>query len=195
MTRVWKFSDAINTDLITPGRYNMTTDMAELGRIAFIEHRPEYAKGVKSGDFLVAGRNFGCGSSRETAVYALKANGVTALVAKSYARIFYRNCINNGVMALVAPADFVDRTQDGDEMAIEGDRLVNRTRKLSTPVSIPPLMQKLRQTGGILNFLKTHKIEELESDAGTGEAELPAGVGKGPATKRGLKVGRKKRQS
>ncbi len=185
MARAWKFADSVNTDLITPGRYNMTLDMAELGRIAFIEHRPEYAKGVRSGDFLVAGRNFGCGSSRETAVYALKANGLMAIVAKSYARIFYRNCINNGVMALVAPAAFVDSVQDGDEMAIENGRLVNKTRRTSAPVSIPPLMQKLREFGGILNFLKSHKIEELESSAGSGESELPAGVGNGPATKNG----------
>ncbi|MCL6088723.1 MAG: 3-isopropylmalate dehydratase [Candidatus Marsarchaeota archaeon] len=185
MARAWKFADSVNTDLITPGRYNMTLDMAELGRIAFIEHRPEYAKSVRSGDFLVAGRNFGCGSSRETAVYALKANGLAAIVAKSYARIFYRNCINNGVMALVAPTSFVDSVQDGDEMEIADGKLVNRTRRTSTPVSIPPLMSRLREFGGILNFLKKHKIEELESSAPRGEAELPAGVGRGPATKNG----------
>ncbi len=188
MTRVWKFADAVNTDLITPGRFNMTTDMAELGRIAFIEHRPDYAKGVKQGDFLVAGRNFGCGSSRETAVYALKANGITAIVAKSYARIFYRNCINNGVMALVVPASFVDGAQDGDEMKIEGSQLVNNTRSLSTPVSIPPLMLKLREFGGILNFLKKHKIEELESNASQGEAELVGKTGHGPATKKKIRA-------
>ncbi len=165
MARVWKFSDAINTDLITPGRYNMTTDKAELGRIAFIEHRPEYAEQVKSGDFLVAGRNFGCGSSRETAVYALKANGITAIVAKSYARIFYRNCINNGLLALVAPAGFIDATQDNDQFELSDGRLTNLTRSLSVPLSIPPLMSKLRNFEGILNFLKAHKIEELEAEA------------------------------
>ena len=169
MARVWKFSDSINTDLITPGRYNMTTDKAELGRIAFIEHRPEYAQGVRPGDFVVAGRNFGCGSSRETAVYALKANGISAIVAKSYACIFYRNCINNGVMALVAPAEFVEAALDGDDLSIEGGRLVNRTRNRSVPVSLPPLMIRLREFGGILNFLKTHKIEELEA-----KADVPA---------------------
>ncbi len=64
MSRVWRFGDSINTDLITPGRYNMTTDWKELGKITFIEHRPEFAKEVKTGDLIVAGRNFGCGSSR-----------------------------------------------------------------------------------------------------------------------------------
>ncbi|MFA6908252.1 MAG: 3-isopropylmalate dehydratase, partial [Candidatus Micrarchaeia archaeon] len=69
--RVWKFGNSINTDLITPGRYNITTDKRELAKVAFIEHRPEFAREVKKGDFIVAGRNFGCGSSRETAVTAL----------------------------------------------------------------------------------------------------------------------------
>lgn len=160
--RVWKFGDSINTDLITPGRYNMTTDMAELGRIAFIEHRSEYSKQVRPGDFLVAGRNFGCGSSRETAVYALKANGITAIIAKSFARIFYRNCINNGVLAIVAPVEFIDAIAENDELAMTNTTITNKTKKTSAKISIPPLMQKLGQHGGILEFLKKHKIEELE---------------------------------
>jgi len=162
MAKVWKFADAINTDLITPGRYNMTTDMAEFGRIAFIEHRPEYAKQVKKGDFIVAGRNFGCGSSRETAVYALKANGVSAIIAKSFARIFYRNCINNGVLAIVAPVDFIDGISETDEISLENNKLTNKTKNATIQISIPPLMRKLGQHGGILEFLKKHKIEELE---------------------------------
>lgn len=161
---VWKFADSINTDLITPGRYNMTTDMAELGRIAFIEHRPEYAKQVKKGDFLVAGRNFGCGSSRETAVYALKANGIRAILAKSFARIFYRNCINNGMLAIVAPAEFIDGISESDVLTMTHISITNETKSTTVQISIPPLMQKLGQHGGILEFLKKHKIEELEGN-------------------------------
>jgi len=162
MGRVWKFADAINTDLITPGRHNMTIDRAELGRIAFIEHRPQYAQEVKKGDFIVAGRNFGCGSSRETAIYALLANGISAVIAKSYARIFYRNAINNGLLLLVAPSGFIDQTEDGDPIELANARIRNATKKISTEISVPPMMKKLRDAGGILSFLQTHKIEELE---------------------------------
>lgn len=162
MGKVWKFGNAINTDLITPGRYNMTIDRTELGKIAFIEHCPEYAKQVKKGDFIVAGRNFGCGSSRETAVYALLANGISAVIAKSYARIFYRNAINNGLLLLIAPTDFIDKTEDGDALELTKAEIRNATKNVSAPVSIPPLMKKISDAGGILEFLQTHKIEDLE---------------------------------
>ncbi|MEM2138502.1 MAG: 3-isopropylmalate dehydratase, partial [Candidatus Anstonellaceae archaeon] len=106
MVRVWKFGNAINTDLITPGRYNLTVDKKELAKIAFIEHRPEFAKSVQPGDIIVAGRNFGCGSSRETAVTALKECGVAAIISPSFARIFYRNAINQGLVLIVADEKF-----------------------------------------------------------------------------------------
>ena len=77
----WIFDNNINTDLITPGRYNITTDPQELAKITFIEHRPEFAKNVAKGDFIIAGNNFGCGSSRETAVTALKTCGIKAIIA------------------------------------------------------------------------------------------------------------------
>ncbi len=163
--RIWKFGNSINTDLITPGRYNMTTDWKELGKITFIEHRPEYSKQVKPGDIIVAGRNFGCGSSRETAVYALIANGVQAVIAKSFARIFYRNCINNGLLLLAAPSDFIDKMDETDEVELTSASIINKTHNISTPVNIPPLMKRLREAGGIISFLKTHKIEELESSS------------------------------
>src|SRR3989344_5715453 len=84
----WLFEDNINTDLITPGRFNITTDPLKLASIAFIEYRPEFHKKVKKGDFIVAGENFGCGSSRETAAIALKYCRLKAVLAKSFARIF-----------------------------------------------------------------------------------------------------------
>src|SRR5207237_4600015 len=95
MGRVFKFGDAISTDAIIPGRYNVTTDAAALGRACFIEARPEFAASVQPGDVIVAGRNFGCGSSREHAPMAIKADGIQAVVARSFARIFYRNAIHN----------------------------------------------------------------------------------------------------
>ena len=162
MTRVWKFGDSINTDLITPGRYNMTDKAEELGKIAFIEHRPEYAKQVKTGDFIVGGRNFGCGSSRETAVTALKANGISAIIAKSFARIFYRNCINNGVVALTAPVDFVDSISEEDQIELTESEIINKTKNKRAPIVLSPIVKKIKEYGGILGFLKHHKLEELE---------------------------------
>ncbi len=162
MVRVWKFGDSINTDLMTPGRYNMTNSPEELGKIAFIEHRPEYAKSVKSGDVIVGGRNFGCGSSRETAVMAFKANQISAIVAKSFARIFYRNCINNGVVVLTAPADFIDAISEEDQIRITDTEIINETKGKRVSVLVPPIVKKFKVCGGILGYLKTHRLEDLE---------------------------------
>lgn len=101
----WKFGDNINTDLITPGRYNVTTNPAELAKIAFIEYRPEFAREVRPGDFIVAGDNFGCGSSREGAVWALASFGVRCVIAPSFGEIFYNNCFQNGLLPIVLPPD------------------------------------------------------------------------------------------
>ena len=110
--RIWKFGNSINTDLITPGRYNITTERKELAKVAFIEHRPEFAKQVKPGDMIVAGRNFGCGSSRETAVTALKECGIEAIIAPSFARIFYRNAINQGLLLVVSDEKFLQGVEE-----------------------------------------------------------------------------------
>src|SRR4030065_573013 len=95
--KAWKFGDDINTDLITPGRYNMTVDETQLGKIVFIEFRPEFSKNVQKGDIIVAGSNFGCGSSREHAPIAIKAAGVGCGISRSVARIFYRNTLQTGL--------------------------------------------------------------------------------------------------
>ena len=98
MSRVWKFGDDINTDVITPGRFNLTTDLKELADCCFCETRPDFKP--QNGDIIIAGSNFGCGSSRESAALAIKAAGIKAVVAKSFARIFYRNAVNNGNLHL-----------------------------------------------------------------------------------------------
>jgi 3-isopropylmalate/(R)-2-methylmalate dehydratase small subunit len=90
MARAWRFGDFVNTDQIIPGRYNVITDPGELDRACFIEHRPEFASEVRPGDVIVAGEDFGCGSSREHAVIAILATGVSVVPATSFARIFYR---------------------------------------------------------------------------------------------------------
>ncbi len=161
--RIWKFGNSINTDLITPGRYNITTDGKELARIAFIEHRPEFAKEVKPGDIIVAGRNFGCGSSRETAVTALKECGIAAILAPSFARIFYRNAINKGLLLVTVDEQFISETQESHQLQLTGSSATNLTTGNSTAAGVSPMLLSLQKYGGILEFLKTHKIEELES--------------------------------
>ena len=100
--RVWKYGDDVNTDLLFPGKYTYTLrDPEEIAAHALEDLDPEFASAVRSGDVIVAGRNFGCGSSREQAVTCLVYNGVSAVVATSFGRIFYRNAINNGLPAIV----------------------------------------------------------------------------------------------
>lgn len=160
----WKFGDNINTDLITPGRYNITTDPKELAKIAFIEHRPDFAKKVKKGDFVIGGGNFGCGSSRETAVTALKHCGIKAILAKSFARIFYRNCMNAGLLALTVDTKSIDET---DHLSLEiltdkdSSSLINTTKKTKANIIIPHMMLKLYKSGGIIPYIQKNGLNSL----------------------------------
>lgn len=118
MGRVFKMGDGISTDAIMPGRYNVTTDFDSLRRGCFIEARPDFVETVQPGDVIVAGRNFGCGSSREHAPLAIKQNGVACVVAQSFARIFYRNAVNIG-LPVIRCADLHDAVEDGDECTVD----------------------------------------------------------------------------
>lgn len=118
MARVFKFGDGISTDAIIPGRYNVTTDRAALGQACFVEARPDYARTVSAGDVIVAGRNFGCGSSREHAPLAIKAAGTGVVIARSFARIFYRNAINIGLPVIQCDALY-DAVNDGDPIEVD----------------------------------------------------------------------------
>ncbi len=154
--RVWKFGDDVNTDLITPGRYTVTTDKTKLGKIAFIEHRPEFAKEVKARDIIVAGKNFGCGSSREHAPVAIKAARISAVIAKSFARIFFRNAINIGLPLFVC--DEVDRIDDGDliEIDFETGQIHDRSKGVVLEAkTLPKFIQKIVEKGGLVNFLRS----------------------------------------
>ena len=153
--RAWKFGDDVNTDLITPGRYTVTTDRTRLASIAFIEHRPEFREGVQEGDIIVAGRNFGCGSSREHSPVAIKAAGVKAIVAKSFARIFFRNAINIGLPIFISRE--VDGIDDGDEVEIDiRTGVVRDITKGETHQAepLPEFIQKIVERGGLINFLR-----------------------------------------
>lgn len=154
--RVWKFGDDVNTDLITPGRYTVTTDKTRLRKIAFIEHRPEFAKEAKTRDIIVAGKNFGCGSSREHAPVAIKAARISAVIAKSFARIFFRNAINIGLPLFVC--DEVDRIDDGDlvEIDFQTGKIHDRTKGIVLDAKpLPNFTQKIVEKGGLVNFLRS----------------------------------------
>lgn len=157
----WLFGDNINTDLITPGRYNITTDPKAMARIAFIEYRPEFAKAVKLGDYIIARNNFGCGSSRETAAIALKHCGLRAIIAKSFARIFYRNCLNQGLLAVIADTDGIG---ESDILLIDSKKrlLTNKTKKTTQTIEIPEFVLLLEKMGGIIPYLQKYGMAGLD---------------------------------
>ncbi len=163
MGRAWKFGDNLNTDEIIPGRFNITIDPKELAKNVFCEVYPDYAKFVKPGDVVIGGGNFGCGSSREHAPVAIKGSGAACVIAASYARIFFRNCINIGLPILESP-EAARGIRDGDQ--VEVDLETGQIRDLTTGQSyqarpLPAFVLQISKAGGIVNFLKDHDIEEL----------------------------------
>jgi 3-isopropylmalate/(R)-2-methylmalate dehydratase small subunit len=160
--RAWKFGDDINTDVITPGRYTVTTDRKRLGQIAFIEYRPEFAKEVQEGDVIVAGNNFGCGSSREHSPVAIKAAGISAVIAKSFARIFFRNSINIGLPLYVC--EEADKIDDGDdvEINIKTGEIHDKTKGITLKAKpLPEFMQRIVEKGGLVNFLRSDGYDNV----------------------------------
>src|ERR1700694_5859589 len=118
MARVWMLGDNVNTDVIIPGRYNVTTDRAQLARYCLCEVLPEFAQQVQTGDVVMAGHNFGCGSSREHAPAAILACGVEVVIARSFARIFYRNAVNIGLPVLVCEEAVLTSAQ-GQQLEVD----------------------------------------------------------------------------
>jgi methanogen homoaconitase small subunit len=157
MAKVWKFGSDIDTDQIVPGRYApyMRPD-DDVANAAFIEARPEFAQNAKPGDVIVAEDNFGCGSSREYAPLALKRRQIGAIVANSFARIFFRNAINLGIPLFVAP-DAVKALQDGDEVTL--DLATGRVTRNGAEIALPPLpefAQEIVSAGGIVPYVREH---------------------------------------
>jgi len=153
--RVWKFGDDINTDIIFPGKYTYTiSDPAEMAQHAMEDADPRFAKEVRSGDLIVAGKNFGCGSSREQAATCLKAAGIGAVVAKSFARIYFRNAINLGLPIIQCP-EIVDQVEAGDELTIEFSKGVITHKGVQ--YSFPPLhkaVMAILETGGLIPYVR-----------------------------------------
>ncbi len=154
--KVWKFGDHVDTDVIIPARYLNTSDPAELAKHCMEDADPHFAQKVRPGDIIVAGENFGCGSSREHAPIAIKAAGAACVVAKSFARIFYRNSFNTGLPIVECPQG-VDMIQEGNEIEVDLEQglVRNLTRREEYPFTpIPPFMQDLLLKGGLLEYVK-----------------------------------------
>ena len=151
--RVWKFGDDIDTDAIIPGRFLTIYDPAELAKHAFEGTRDEFAGSVRDGDIVVGGANFGCGSSREHAPLALLGAGVRVVVAESFARIFYRNAVNTGLLPLISAG--TDSIRDGDAVTVNiagGYIDVNGERLPVEPV--PGFMKEIVDAGGLVAYAK-----------------------------------------
>jgi 3-isopropylmalate/(R)-2-methylmalate dehydratase small subunit len=151
--RVWRFGANVDTDQIIPAEYLVTGDPAELAKHSFEKVRPDFAKGVKKGDILVADENFGCGSSREHAPRALMGNGITCIIAKSFARIFFRNSINIGLPLIECDIE----ASDGDEVEVDFARgeisnITSGRRYGFRPM--PEFLVDLLESGGLVEYTK-----------------------------------------
>lgn len=154
--KAWKFGDNIDTDAIIAARYLLTTDDTELGSHLMEDIRPGFRDMISPGDIILAGENFGCGSSREHAPLAFKGAGITAIVAANFARIFYRNAFNMG-LPIFESAEAAAAVREGDEIEIDAGtgRIANLTKgETYQAQAVPPFMQELIAAGGLMAYLK-----------------------------------------
>ena len=157
MPRAWVFGDDLDTDQMVPGRYApFMVGQDKFQNYAFHDARPGFVKEVKPGDILIGGENFGCGSSREYAVAALQKLGIGGVVAKNFARIFFRNCINLGI-PVVESGDAVSLAKDGDEVTLDLPGAVLRTPQGNAVLRpIAPFAQQILSAGGVVKYLAAH---------------------------------------
>lgn len=154
--RVFRYGDNVDTDVIIPARYLNSSDKDDLRKHCMEDIDPEFVKNVQQGDIIVAGKNFGCGSSREHAPIAIKASGVSCVIASTFARIFFRNSINIGLPILECP-EAADEIKAGDVLSVDfstgeiTDRTTGRTYKAEP---FPPFMQRLIESGGLIGYIK-----------------------------------------
>lgn len=154
--RVFKFGANIDTDTIIPARYLVTTEPEELGKHCMEAIDPDFPRKVRPGDLIVAGENFGCGSSREHAPRAIKGCGIGCVIAKSFARIFFRNAINTGLPILECP-EAVEDSEEGDEIEVdlESGEIRNLTRNRTfKAVPFPPFLLQVIKAGGLVEYTR-----------------------------------------
>ena len=161
---VWKYGDDVNTDVIFPGKYTykIMSDQ-EMASHALEDLDPEFAKNVKPGDVIVAGKNWGYGSSREQAVKCLKAAGIKAIIAESFARIYYRNCINLGLPAITLKKEDIERFDAGDEVDVDIEKGIIENRTKGFVVHFPPFegyVMDIIRAGGIIEYIRMHHGKE-----------------------------------
>jgi 3-isopropylmalate/(R)-2-methylmalate dehydratase small subunit len=153
--RAWKFGDNISTDLIAPGRYfHLRSNLEELAKHVLEDARPEFASRVREGDIIAAGENFGLGSSREHAPRIIKLAGVSVVLAKSFARIFYRNCVNIGLPVVICDTD---RIREGDEIEVFLEEGVVKNHTQGTEIAFTPLpavMTRILRDGGLVSHIQ-----------------------------------------
>ncbi len=156
---IFKFPDNVDTDVIIPARYLVTSDINELACHCMEDIDSQFAKKVKPGDIIVAGYNFGCGSSREHAPLAIKGCGVKAVIAKSFARIFFRNAINIGLAIYECPeADSIDES-DQIEILPEQGVIINKTKGINISITkVPPFIQKIIESGGLIGAMRNGSL-------------------------------------
>ncbi|MBX3064954.1 MAG: 3-isopropylmalate dehydratase [Anaerolineae bacterium] len=162
--RVWKYGDNVNTDVIFPGKYTYTIkDPAEMAKHALEDLDPTFAGSMTPGDIIVGGRNWGCGSSREQAVTCLVAAGVKVLVAKSIARIHFRNAVNGGLLPVVAP-EAVEAIQNGEVITVDADnyKLICAAGTFDFP-PLSPSLKAILEAGGLIEMLKVKLAAERQS--------------------------------
>ncbi|MFK5977039.1 MAG: 3-isopropylmalate dehydratase small subunit [Sulfurovum sp.] len=165
--KVWKFGNNIDTDLIIAARYLNTSEPKELAKYVMEDADPEFVSKMNVGDIIVAGENFGCGSSREHAPIALKAAGISAIIAPSFARIFYRNAFNMGLPIFELPESV--EINEGDTVKVDMDKgeVINISQAKSYKfTSIPDFMQELVDAGGLIAFAKKEIIEKELAEKG-----------------------------
>ncbi len=156
--KIFKYGDNVDTDVIIPARYLNTSEPSELMKHCMEDIDKEFAKNVKAGDIIVGGKNFGCGSSREHAPIAIKASGVSLVVAKSFARIFFRNAINIGLPIIECP-EFVDAINNGDIAVCDlskGLLSVEGGHEFSVP-PFPAEIQEIINAGGLMNYVNLRR--------------------------------------
>lgn len=163
--KAWKFGNDIDTDLILPGRYLVLRDPKDLAAHVMEGADPEFPKKVKSGDIMVGGTNFGCGSSREHAPIAMKGAGISVVVAESFARIFYRNAINIG-LPLIEVKDISKHVSEGDELEIDMEKGILKNLNTDEEFEIkglPEFMLEILNEGGLIPYLKD-KVNEIKQN-------------------------------
>ena len=160
--RAWKFGSNVSTDSIAPGRLiSLRANPPEYAKHVLEDARPDFVAGVKKDDFIVADRNFGCGSSREIAPIIIKLAGVSAVLSKSFGRIFYRNAVNNGMLLIECDTDRID---EGDQLVVDIEHRVIKKPvdpSFAMPFTLSASEIKLIDAGGLLNYIETYQTLDI----------------------------------